>query len=45
MITSLRFTPAYAGNTYDDFVKFLNDRVHPRIRGEYLPKALHMGRG
>ena len=33
----LRFTPAYAGNTFGEHTNMLNNKVHPRIRGEYLP--------
>ena len=36
----LRFTPAYAGNTASLSVPSSGQRVHPRIRGEYLLKLL-----
>ena len=33
---SLRFTPAYAGNTSRDRPSVPTSQVHPRIRGEYI---------
>ena len=30
-----RFTPAYAGNTFSQFLGYGSQKVHPRIRGEY----------
>ena len=29
------FTPAYAGNTFPDALRYAVSEVHPRIRGEY----------
>ena len=34
------FTPAYAGNTAAAFDLYLQDEVHPRIRGEYKRNTL-----
>ena len=36
---AVRFTPAYAGNTYASRDCFIYCKVHPRIRGEYRLKT------
>ena len=39
------FTPAYAGNTANCVMLQLHQKVHPRIRGEYLPLSRGRRRG
>ena len=38
--TGNRITPAYAGNTYVNDRAIVNDRDHPRLRGEHTLKAV-----